>query len=179
MNDVTCVRRLFSGERKTAVMFYRQHTPKLRRFIQHKIAVREDAEEVLQDTLFAFLEGLRDFRGQSSVKTYLYAICRHKIVDYYRKKKIKHLVFSQLPNLEKLMLPLVSPEDLFDTLQARERIRWVFDRIQPDYRQVLVLKYIEGISVDGIARRLAISFKSAESRLFRARKSFVEAFVNI
>ncbi|MEK7074003.1 MAG: sigma-70 region 4 domain-containing protein, partial [Patescibacteria group bacterium] len=59
------------------------------------------------------------------------------------------------------------------------KIRTVFARMMPDYRQVLVLKYLERASVSEIADKLSITFKSAESRLFRARRAFVELFLSI
>lgn len=179
MDDKTLVARLFARDRRAVSLFYREHTPKLRRFIRVKIGNEEDAEEILQDTLFAFLEGLRDFQGKSSIRTYLYSICQHKIIDFYRRKKLKHLVFSQMPKLETLVSPLLGPEDALDKTLVREKIQNVFSRLQPQYRQVLMLKYLEQVSVADIAKRLSITFKSAESRLFRARKIFVEAFLSI
>ncbi len=179
MDDATLVSRLFTHDRRVVLEFYREYAPQLRRYIHGRIAHREDAEEILQDTLFAFLEGLRDFQGKSSIRTYLFSICQHKIIDFYRRKKIKHLVFSQIPQLEMLVSPLVGPEAAFDETLVREKIHKVLKTIAPVYRQVLVLKYLEHVPVEDIARKLSISFKSAESRLFRARKNFVELFLSV
>lgn len=179
MNDTTLIARLLSKDRATATRFYREYAPKLRRYITTKVSVVQDAEELLSDTLFAFLEGIRDFQGKSSVKTYLFSICQHKIIDYYRRKKMKHIVFSQIPHLEALVSPLVTPEAAFDEAVVREKIQKTLARIAPAYRQILQLKYLEEVSVDDIAQKLSISFKSAESRLFRARKVFVESFLSL
>jgi RNA polymerase sigma factor (sigma-70 family) len=166
-------------DRKSLHAFYHEYAPLLRRFIQTRVSSPLDAEEVLQDTLFAFLEGLRDFQEKSSVRTYLYSICQHKIIDYYRRKKIKHLVFSQVPQLEMLVSPLMGPEAKLDETLVKEKIQKVLSKIAPVHRQVLVLKYLEQVSVEDIAHKLSISFKSAESRLFRARKNFVALFISI
>lgn len=179
MDDATLITRLFARDRKALLAFYRQYAPQLQRYIRGKIARQEDAEEILQDTLCAFLEGLRDFQGKSSVKTYLFSICQHKVIDYYRRKKIKHLVFSQMPQLETLISPLVGPEEALDKMLVKEKIQKVLARLAPFYRQVIVLKYMEQASVADIANKLSITFKSAESRIFRARKSFVEVFLSI
>lgn len=179
MNDSTLIRSLLTHDRKTVYAFYHEYAPQLRRFIQRRVSHTQDAEEILQDSLFSFLEGLRDFQEKSSIRTYLFSICQHKIVDYYRRKKIKHLVFSQVPQLEMLVSPLVSPEASLDESLVKEKIQHVLARIAPVYRQVLILKYLEDVSVEDIARKLSITFKSAESRLFRARKNFVELFLSI
>lgn len=179
MNDATLIARLFAHDRRAAAAFYQQYAPQLRRHILAKVKTEEDAEEILQDTLFSFLEGLRDFQQKSSVRTYLFSICHHKIIDYYRRKKIGHFVFSQMPQLEMLVSPLLGPEAELDATLIKEKIRRVLARMLPVHRQVLILKYLDHVSVEDIAERLSITFKSAESRLFRARRAFVELFVSI
>jgi RNA polymerase sigma-70 factor (ECF subfamily) len=179
MDDATLLARLFAKDKQAAASFYREYAPQLRRFISHRINAVEDAEEVLQDTLFSFLEGIRDFQQKSSIRTYLFSICQHKVIDYYRRKKIKHLVFSQMPQIESLVSPLLSPEAELDVVLVKEKIQKVFAKLLPVHRQVLVLKYLEQVPVEDIARKLSISFKSAESRLFRARRAFVEIFISI
>ncbi len=179
MNDTNLVTRLFAHDRHTVSAFYRQYAPQLRRYISTRVNSSEDAEEILQDTLFSFLEALRDFQGKSSVRTYIFSICQHKIIDFYRKKKLKHLVFSQMPQLERLISPMIGPEEELDATLVKEKINAVLSRLIPVHREVLTLKYWEQVSVEDIARKLSISFKSAESRLFRARRAFVELFLSM
>lgn len=179
MEDSQLISRILARDKSALATFYRSYAPRLRRFIRTKIANHHDAEEVLQDTLFAFLEGIRDFSGRSSVSTYLFSICNHKVIDFYRRKKIRHIVFSRVPQLEALISPLLTPEDELDITEAKEKIYGVLRRLLPVHREILMLKYLDDLSVEEIARKLAISFKSAESRLFRARKAFVQAFLSI
>ena len=179
MHDETLIVRLFAHDRSALSQFYREYAPQLRRHIAYRVKSPEDVEEILQDTLFSFLEGLRDFRKQSSIRTFLFSICRHKVIDHYRKKKMKHLVFSQIPQLETLVSPLLGPEAEFDVTLIKEKIYTVLRRLLPVHRQVLTLKYMEQASVEEIAEKMAISFKSAESRLFRARRAFVELFLSL
>jgi len=179
MNDSELIKKILTRDRNALSVFYRTYTPTLRRFIKNKINNPDDAEEVLQDALFAFLEAIRDFTGASSLKTYLYAIASHKVIDWYRRKKIRHVVFSAVPQLESLIAPFVGPEEELDAILLREKIRMVLGRLLPMHRSVLVLKYTDDLTVEDIAKRLAITFKSAESQLFRARKAFVELFLSI
>jgi RNA polymerase sigma-70 factor (ECF subfamily) len=179
VEDDTLIPQILARDRKALLLFYRKFTPKLSRFIRGKIAGPQDAEEILQDTLYAFLEAIRDFEGKSNVTTFLYSICQHKIIDFYRRKKIKHAVFSQMPQLSALISPLLSPEEELDVTLVKEKIHIVLSGLMPRYRQILILKYIEGHSVAEIAHKLALTFKSVESQLFRARKAFVELFISI
>lgn len=179
MNDPILIERLFARDRKAASAFYHQYAPQLRRYIGVRVSNTDDAEEILQDTLFSFLEGLRDFRKESSVRTYLFSICQHKIIDFYRRKKLKHIVFSRVPELEFFISPIIGPEDALDKVLIGEKIQTVFDRILPMYRTILKLKYLDHDSVTAISKKLSITFKCAESRLFRARRAFVELFLSI
>lgn len=178
-NDRELIAKILSRDRKALLFFYRRYTPKLIRFIRTKIDTREDAEEVLQDTLFAFLEAARDFHGDSSVSTFLFSICNHKIIDYYRKKKIKQVVFSQTPNLGALVSPLLNPEQELDATMLKEKIHRVLGHILPHYRALILSKYEERLSVAQIAKKFALSAKGAESQLFRARKAFVSIFLSL
>lgn len=179
VDDANIIPKILARDRRALLIFYRRYAPKLSRFIAGKIANPADAEEVLQDTLYAFLEAIRDFQGKSNIQTFLFSICQHKVIDYYRRKKLKHAVFSQMPQLEAIISPLVSPEEQLDAVLVREKIHAVLGRLLPRHRQILMLKYLDGLSVEEIAKHLAMTFKSVESQLFRARKAFVEYFISI
>lgn len=179
IDDREVIDRILAGDKKALVWFYRTYRGKLDRYITGKIKHPDDAQEIVQDTLFAFLEACRDFQGKASLKTFLFSICQHKIVDYYRRKKLKQVVFSQMPQLEMLVSPLVTPEDEFDKKVVQEKIKNVMASLLPQYQKVLQSKYTEDLSVVEIAKQLALTVKSAESLLFRARKAFVKAFISI
>lgn len=178
-DDTILINQILSGDRRSLARFYQRYAPKLVTYIRNKVNNPADCEEILQDTLFAFLEALRDFHGTSSLSTFLYAICHNKIIDFYRRKKLKQLVFSQMPNLEVLISPQKNPEEELDMTYLKDKIHTVFGRILPHYRQLLVSKYVENLSVADIASKFTLSIKGAESQLFRARKAFVELFISI
>ncbi|MCL4360415.1 sigma-70 family RNA polymerase sigma factor [Patescibacteria group bacterium] len=179
MSNSDVIRRMLVGDKRALTSFYKTYAPRLLGYIEEKVNNPKDAEEILQDTLFAFLDGLRDFNGTSSVSTFLYAICRHKVADYYRRKKVKQVVFSRMPQLETLVSPLLTPEEELDSRLFHDRIHRTLGRIIPRYREILLLKYMDNLTVEDIADRLATTLKGAESQLFRARKAFVEAFLSV
>ena len=176
-DDKLLVQKLLSRDEAALKRFYDIYAPKLLNFIRAKVGSEADVEEICQDTLFALLEGLRDFTFQSSLKTYLFSIAHHKIVDFYRKKKLKKIVFSQIASgLELIRAEGVEPEELFTRQMITEKITTILKQLAPRYGQILVLKYFEGRNVVEIAGRMSLSFKSAESLLFRARKAFVKLY---
>jgi RNA polymerase sigma-70 factor (ECF subfamily) len=179
MTDRELINQILNRDKHALHYFYVTYTPKLTIHIANRVENAKDAEEILQDTLYAFLEAIRDFAGKSSVRTFLFSIAGHKIIDYYRRKKLKQLVFSQIPQLELLVSPLLSPEDEMEVAMLKRKINRTLEAILPQYRTAILFKYMDNLPVVDIARRLSVTVKSAESILFRARKAFVKAFVSI
>lgn len=177
MNEKQLIYAILKGDEKSLLYFYRHFSPRLITFIRNKVANEADVEEILQDTLLAAIEAMRDFSFKSSLFTFICSIAYHKVIDFYRKKKIKNILFSQMPDMEPLISSLLDPEDAFDRKLLGQKIRQTFAKIAPRQSLILKLKYVYGYSVNEIAKKLSISFKSAESQLFRARKAFVTAYV--
>jgi RNA polymerase sigma factor (sigma-70 family) len=176
INEKKIINGILKGEESSLREFYNHFKPSLLTFIGNRVADQKDVEEILQDTLFDTVEGLRDFAFRSSLFTFVCSIANHKIIDFYRKKRIKSVIFSKASFIEPMLTTLLGPEDELNDALLRQKIDSTFKKLSPTYYKILKLKYIYGYSVDEIARKLSISYKSAESHLFRARKAFVEAY---
>jgi len=144
----------------------------LKNYIFKKVHHNQEAEEIFERVLVSATDSLSLFKGHSSFSTWLCAIANHEIADFYRKKKIKTFLFSHFPFLENLAFEALAPDEKFEKEELRKEVRKVLNALKEGYQEVLRLKYIEGISVNQIAKKLRITFKAAESRLSRARESF-------
>lgn len=149
---------------------------KLKRHISFKVSDSYEAEEILQEALLAANESYPFFKGKSSFFTWLCAIANHEIVDFYRKKKIKTFLFSRLPWLEDLVSEALGPEQELLKKEFEQEVSTTLSSLCEGYREVLRLKYYQGLKVIEIAKSLNESTKAIESRLGRARKAFAEAF---
>jgi len=174
--DIELVRRILSGDEKALLLFYKEYNGMIFSYIKNKIGDVGDGEEILQDALMATITAMRDFSGRSSLSTFVYAITRNKIADYYRKKKIKQMFFSQMPGLYEIISNLAGPEEELDQNLLKEKIKITLEKLAPEYRMILVFKYVYGLPVQTIARKLSLSLKTIESRLFRARKAFIKIY---
>ena len=134
------------------------------------------SEEFIQDIFYDFIESLRDFQYQCSLKTYLFSIARNKVIDTIRKKKIKKILFSSMPAYILEGLTAVVFDDGLEKKELSTKIKHVFDHLPNDYKMVLRLKYIEGAKVKTIANKLSLGFKATESLIYRARKAFIKVF---
>lgn len=176
-SDSVLIRELLAGNESALRRFYNSYKNRLVFLIKQKIDSLEDVEEIAQDTFLDCLDALRNFNGNSSLYTFLVSIARHKIIDYYRRQKIKNIVFSKLPeNITPLISQLLGPEEEFDAKEVKVQIKIVFSKLKPLYAKILKLKYLEDFSVNEISKYLVVSEKSVESMLFRARLAFVKEY---
>ncbi len=173
--DAVVLERLLQHDEETLHSFYLEHKDPLLQYLMRRLS-QQDAEEVLQDGFLAFIESLRSFKGQSSLKTFLYSIAKRKAIDKLRKKKFRRIVFSRFPDYVVDSFVKVFLKDELDRKHLAKRIQAVLNKLPHDYATVLRLKYVEGYKVKEIAYEINLSFKATESLIFRARKAFIEVY---
>lgn len=159
------------------ILFNKKDIKKLRQFILTRVKSQEDAEEIWQETLISAYQSFPTFKKQSSLSSWFCGIAKHEIADFYRKKKIKTILFSRLPFLEGLADQALGPQEQLIEAELKRKVRKVYKSLSEGYRVVLRLKYIDEHSVAETARKLGLSLKAAESRLTRARLAFRQAWM--
>lgn len=176
MSEKELVRQILQNNRKTVRKFYQKYENGLMSFILKKINNQRDAEEILQDVFISALDALPVFSFKSSLKTWLYSIAYHEIVDFYRKRRLKTIIFSRLPFLKKIVDQALGPELELQEKQAKAKIYATFKNLSEGYSRILRLKYIDGLTMVQIAEKLGTTIKAVESRLFRARLAFQKEY---
>ena len=178
LEEKALLKKIINRDEKALFFIYRKYQPSIFNYVKSQINSYQLAEELTQDIFLDFIEALRDFRFQSSLKTFLFSIARHKIVDQIRKKKIKNILFSRLPSYVVEGLKVFFIDEEIDKRELREKINKILNMLPNDYQVILRLKYMEGIKIKEIAGILKMNFKATESLLFRARKNFIKIFNN-
>lgn len=170
------VKRIMARDEEAYLSFVKTHEQPLFQYVSRQISDTHQAEEIVQDVFVDFLDALRNFQFQSSLKTYLYSIAKYKVIDYIRKKKVKKVIFSAMPAHVVEGLSPVWIESEIEQKELAGKIQTVFQQLPHDYQTILRLKYLDGFRVKEIATRLSLPFKATESLLFRARKAFTQVF---
>lgn len=164
-------------EERLIESIFKDHKRAVKKFIGAKVGDPQDQQEILQETFISAFQSLPTFKFKSSPLNWLLGIARHEIADFYRKRKIKTIVFSRLPFLENLIDQALGPEEEIVEQELKQTVKNVLGSLAEGYRQILRLKYIEGLSMVKIAEVLGVSVKAVESRLSRARLTFREAWI--
>ena len=153
--DAAQVQLLRAGDNATWADFVTNWSPRLFAYLRYSLPTREDAEDVLSETMVASVEAVKNFDGKSQLSTWLYAIARRKVADYWRKAG---RVTEEL-------------SDLFQSAPTgfSMEFREALASLPENTRQALLLRYREGFSVGEVAQILGRSYKATESLLSRAR----------
>jgi RNA polymerase sigma-70 factor (ECF subfamily) len=156
--------------------FFRRYEKLMRKFVAQKIDDEGVAEEITLDILWAAYKSLPSFRHGSSELSFVYSIAKHKIIDYYRKKKLKTILFSINPMFEEVADQALNPERDVLKNELKAEIKKTLKELNEGYGKILRLKYIDGLKIRAIAKKLKLSIKAVESRLIRAKKQFKNNF---
>ena len=172
-SDHGLVQAAREGDRRALEKLLERHQGAVYRFGMKMCGEAEDAKDVLQETLFAAARTLPDFRGASSVSTWLYTIARSFCLKKRRTSKfaperIESLeaqaeASSQVPDHAR------TPEENAAARQTRKVLEEAISALDPMYREVLVLRDVEGLPAAEVAEILGLTVEAVKSRLHRAR----------
>jgi RNA polymerase sigma-70 factor, ECF subfamily len=186
--DRAVARRILAGDEAAFRELFDRFFPRLYRFALVRLnRDQETARDVVQQTFCNAIERLDGYRGEAALYTWFCQICRNVISDYYRKRQrgAEHVVLLEdQPDMRAILEALAAPtDDEPDTGVWRQQVRRVveatLDALPGHYGEVLEWKYLDGQSVEEIARRLELGPKAAESLLTRARVAFRAAISDL
>ena len=138
----------------------------------------EDAEEIAQDSLLQVFHKIHQFEGRSAFKTWLYKIvhnfCRNRISKIIRKREVQESYEEHAK--EEL------PNSSFDDKRNEEKsahIQEALDKLKPKEKEIIVYKFISGMTLQEIADVTDVGVSAAKMRYYRALESFKEAYERV
>jgi RNA polymerase sigma-70 factor (ECF subfamily) len=171
--DEELIARARTGDRVALERLLRNHEGAVFRFGMKMCREQEDARDVLQETLLAAARTLPDFRGASSVSTWLYTIARSFCIKKRRTSKYApdqvHSLDADPETVAAIPDHRRGPEEDVAGRQLRAALDAAIGSLDPMYREVLVLRDVEGLSASEVGEVLGISVDAVKSRLHRAR----------
>jgi RNA polymerase sigma-70 factor (ECF subfamily) len=162
----------------------RIHQPRVMAVVSGILRRREDAEDVAQQALAKAYFSLRRFDGRSAFGTWLYKIAVNECWDHLRKKKVRRLVYESDLSEEQVRQVESSTdaagstgrprEDAARQAEHRQLVEHLLGQLDEKDRLMLVMKEVEGFSVEEIGEVLGLNVNTVKVRLFRARGRLVE-----
>ncbi|MEQ9221345.1 MAG: RNA polymerase sigma factor [Cyclobacteriaceae bacterium] len=167
LTDEEIIRELTKSDNKSLYdLLYRRYHRKVLDKCFSFVRDRRLAEELTEDVFSKTYEKLTSFKQQSKFSSWLYAITYNHCIDYLReKKKINYPEWNNQNEIPEIIdetepqLSAINYENLLDILEL----------IHPEEKALLMMKYLDDLSIKDISRALRISENAAKMRLKRAR----------
>lgn len=172
--------RARNGEKAALDQLLESVQPQIYRFSLKMCRHVEDAEDVLQESMIAMARNFQNFEGNSSFSTWLFTIARRFCIKKRLKGKFAPKVEESLEQLRADGVQLTESEGLNPEFSAQrselfESISHAIRAMDPLYREVLLLRDMEGLKAQEVAEVLDISVAAVKSRLHRARAELRDA----
>lgn len=157
---------------------YRDHIDLVYRYAHRLCGEPESAKDLVQETFLNAYRGLKHFRGEARVSTWLYTIASRACLRMRRKRKgapERELSLEEfIPTSDgefRLQIPIdgLTPEQALENKELREALDQAINKLPKKYRMALVLRDMEGLSAGETGAIMGLSERAVKSRLHRAR----------
>jgi RNA polymerase sigma-70 factor (ECF subfamily) len=145
---------------------YAKYGPVIRFRVRKSLgASNPDWEDIVNEIITNVVEKIKkkEFRGESSIGTFIYTITSRRIIDYIRQKT-KVLKHAPEP------APYPDPHDHVESKERAELITGAIKKLKPKYREVLYLYYYKGLSREEVAKKLCITPHRVSERVNYSQK---------
>jgi RNA polymerase sigma-70 factor (ECF subfamily) len=171
--DPSLVERARAGDRSALEELLGSLAPSIHRFGMRMCKNAVDADDVLQDTLLNVATHLGEFEGRSSLSSWVFALTRSACAR--RRRGLKNRPPADADAVPEPADSAPSPEDRAVGEQLTKTLNAALEGLPEDYREVILLRDIEGLSASDAAEALGVSVDALKSRLHRARAALREA----
>src|SRR5437660_5787916 len=178
-DDRELVRRAQREDKEAFEELVRRHQHRVFAVAGGIIRRREDVEDIAQQVFVKAYFSLKRFDQRAAFTTWLYKITVNECWDMLRKRKVRPLVYEADLSEEQSRQVITSAEkgkdetDISERLDARQRVERLLQGLEERDRLMLILKEVEGFSIEEIADILDLNPNTVKVRLFRARRRVV------
>ncbi|NUO82736.1 RNA polymerase sigma factor [candidate division KSB1 bacterium] len=161
-----------AGAREALEALIKQYQPAVLRVCVSMLGTRE-VEDLVQDIFIKILKKIQNFEGRAALFTWIYEITVNHCRDELRKRKRRRwFSLHALPQetVEQIPLEEASASEQMEAGEMRYHLRRALNQLEPKYRELVVLRDLEGLSYEEIAKARGLAEKLVKSRLYQARQ---------
>lgn len=173
ISDEHLIRQFVQGDLQAFDSLYNRHIKAVYKRVRYVIP-ETDVEDVTQEVFISALHSLPSFRGEAQFSTWLRSLTNYKVAEYYRKRSRKK---------ESMQVDLVHAEQRGDhskasTFEDRIALRNGLNKLPEQYREVILLRFAEGMQFNEIAELLEQNPEATKS-LFRRAMSALRTKLDV
>jgi RNA polymerase sigma-70 factor (ECF subfamily) len=180
VNERQLVRIAQKGDKEAFETLVQRHQYRVFAVARGILKRQEDVEDVAQQVFTKAYFSLKKFDQRAAFSTWLYKITVNECWDLLRKRKARPLVYESDFSEEQTRLyaanehESIKGPDTSDRMAMRESLEAMLGQLEKRDRAMLVMKEVEGFSVEEIAESMGLNSNTVKVRLFRARRRIIE-----
>jgi RNA polymerase sigma-70 factor (ECF subfamily) len=171
LTDAEIIRAVLAGDSNAFRELVIRYEPRVAATVIGMLGKGPESEDVGQETFIRFFKSLRDFRGESSVSTYLTRIAINLSLNELKKRKRRSLFF-RAESGESFDIPDENASKGFS--EEKELLQRALQKLNIQFRSVIILRLVDGYSTEETAKILNIPIGTVLSRLARAQQKLKE-----
>ena len=181
VSDAALVEQVRAGRDQAFAELIRRHHARVLGLCLSMLGGRAQADDAAQEVFLKAYQSLDKFKGSSALSTWLYRIASNHCLDLLRKEarqkaeSLEAILEGEGGAVERLL----SEPDQQRRAEDADLIERVLRALPPDYRLILTLREIEGLSYEEIMEAMDCTLDSVKARLRRARESLEESLRHI
>ena len=179
--DIELTRLLKSDDEKAFAEIYRRYAKSLADFAASKLSNLEDAQDIIHDIFVKLWEDRERLQITSNLKTYLFTLTRHRIIDKIRRNITREEYAAMLQSLTNAYQPSI--EQQIAVKELEQTIENSLNQLSPRVKEIYQLSREENLSIPEIAEKLQLSEQTVKNQLSTAlshlRKSVSAISVSI
>ena len=175
--EAALIERCNSGDEAACADLVAEHQRMVYALGLHLLGDRDEALDLSQEVFLRVFRTIHRFRGQSSLRTWIYRIAVNQARNRHRFWRRRHrndqvsLDAHVAAHGEFLSGGLSRPDRVLDQKELASRLQSALDNLPFDQRTAIVLREVDGLSYDEIAFSLGVAVGTVKSRLTRARQT--------
>ena len=163
-DEATLIQRAKEGDRAAFAEIYDRHQPAIYRYIFYRVGDAA-AEDLTSEVFVHLVDSIEHFTYQGRpLLAWLYTIARNLVTDHHRSTERA----TRVPLDEQLVDDVTGPEDAAGQALAQQRLAAAVDQLTGGQRQVILLKFFEGLDNKTVARLLGKSYDAVKALQHRA-----------
>jgi RNA polymerase sigma-70 factor, ECF subfamily len=171
ISDAECVRRLQSGDTDVFEVLVRRHEKTIFNLVYRMLGDYDEAAETSQEVFLSAYRAIDRFRGDANFSTWLYRIALNHTSTKRRSLNRRQQRSVAIEETEPVRDPQPGPAETMERTELRDHVQKALNSLEPDDATVIVLRDLQDIPYDEVARLLEIPVGTVKSRLHRARQA--------
>jgi RNA polymerase sigma-70 factor, ECF subfamily len=165
--------RLRAGDEQAWFELISAHERRMYGYLYRLEGHPEDAMDLTQEVFMRAWRSIHTFRAGERLLPWLYQIARNTQIESHRRKALGRFSLEEAREAAgfEVTSPRRSPVQAAESLDAQERVQAALNSLPPEYREAVVLRFVEDLPYEEIARIQGVALGTAKSRVFRAKES--------